>query len=58
MRHLAIAVLTGAFCLGVMACDNDSELEDAGEEMGDAVENAGDELQEAAENAEDAVDNN
>jgi hypothetical protein len=47
MRMLAFAFVLGGNSLLVMACDDDSDVEDAAEEIGDAAEDAADEVEDA-----------
>jgi len=47
MRVLGLAALLGLGFAALSGCDNDGPLEEAGEEIGDAVEDAGDEIEDA-----------
>jgi hypothetical protein len=48
-RMLAFAFVLGGSPLFAFACDDDSDAEDAAEEIGDAAEDAADELEDATE---------
>lgn len=47
---LALTLAFGGLSLGVMSgCEDDNPIEEAGENIGDAVEDVGDELEDAVE---------
>lgn len=47
LRMLALASVLGSSSLLGIACDNDSKMENAAEDVGDAVEDAADEVEDA-----------
>ena len=47
LRALRLVALLGLGIAALSGCDNDGPLEEAGEEIGDAVEDAGDEIEDA-----------
>jgi len=48
-----MAMLLGVFGVGLFGCD---EMEEAGDDAGDAIEEAADETGDAVENAADEID--
>ncbi len=53
-------LLIGILTLGgatLAACDHDGPIENAGEEIDDAVDNGGDDLEDIGEEIDDAVQN-
>ena len=49
LRMAALAFALGGSSLLSLACDDDSDAENAAEEIGDAVEDAGDKVEDAVE---------
>ena len=49
LRMLALAFALGGSSLLAMACDNDSDVENAAEEIGDAAEDAADKVEDAVD---------
>jgi hypothetical protein len=54
LKKLGLASLLAFAAFGMTACD-DNNVEDAADEMGDAVEDAADEVSDAAEDVVDGV---
>ncbi len=48
-KLLLILALVGAISIGMLGCDNDNALEEAGEEVGESFEDAGDAVEDAVE---------
>ncbi|MDZ7781443.1 MAG: hypothetical protein U5K56_00320 [Halioglobus sp.] len=48
-RTITAAILASALMITLSACENEGPLEDAGEEMDDAVENTGDAIEDATD---------
>ena len=53
VRMLALAFVLGGSSLLSMACDDDSDVENAAEEIGDAAEDAADDVEDAVEDVVD-----
>jgi hypothetical protein len=49
LRMLALAFALGGSSVLGMACDDDSDVENAAEELGDAAEDAADEVEDAVD---------
>jgi hypothetical protein len=49
LRMLALAFALGGNSLLAMACDDDSDVENAAEEIGDAAEDAADKVEDAVD---------
>ena len=55
-RISLIALLMGAFAVGISGCEDEGPAEEAGETVDEAFEETGDTMEEAAESAEDAAE--
>lgn len=49
LSTIAFAMLLGAGTLSLAACENDSPVENAGEQVGEAMDEAGDAIEDATE---------
>jgi len=56
LNSLGLAALLIVASIALTACERDGPMENAGEEIDEAVEDAGDSLEEAGDEIEDEVD--
>lgn len=63
LRSATIALFLGAISFGIVGCEKEGPLEEAGEaidegieDVGEAAEDAAEEVEEAAEDVEDALE--
>ena len=56
LKQLSLALLLALSVFALAACDQDGPMENAGEEIDEAVEGAGDNLEEAGDEIEDEID--